>query len=84
MSLKVGRLLCIGEIRIVGVEQWWNSIWHEVLKMLLGSGWMFFIYKQRSGTEGIYDNFLCCTHATCTCNRVVSVINRDAYIIKLH
>lgn len=62
MSLKVDRLLCIGEIRIVGVEQWWNSIWHEVLNMLLGSGWMFFIYKQRSDTEGIYDRIFCAAH----------------------
>lgn len=59
MSLKLARLLCIGEIRTVGVEEWWNSKWHEVLKMLLGSGWMFLIYKQRSDTEGIYDRAFC-------------------------
>ena len=59
MGSKLDRLLCIGEIRIVGVEEWWNAKWHEVLKMLLGSGWMIHIYKQRSDTEGIYDRTFC-------------------------
>lgn len=53
MGSKLYRLLYIGEIRIVGVEEWWHEKWCEVSKILLGSGWMIHIYKQRSDTEGI-------------------------------